>query len=139
MPGLSYDAVNNLQVQVQNNGSTRTVTLNYTATSQNVFPNVLYQTGWSVRGRSQGMATTPPNIDFYMLLDNSPSMAIAATTSGINTMVANTPDRCAFGCHETGKSPNDYYGLARRLGVTLRIDMLRQATQNLMDTARRTQ
>jgi len=50
-------------------------------------------------------------------------------------MVANTPDQCAFGCHEADTAPNDYYGLARRLGVTLRMDLLRQATQNLMATA----
>jgi hypothetical protein len=30
------------------------------------------------------------------LFDNSASMAIAATTAGINTMVANTTDQCAF-------------------------------------------
>jgi len=54
-------------------------------------------------------------------------------------MVANTPDQCAFGCHESDSSPNDYYGLARSLGVTLRMDLLRQATQNLMTTAQSTQ
>jgi hypothetical protein len=50
-------------------------------------------------------------------------------------MVSHTPDQCAFGCHESDTSPNDYYGLARSLGVTLRMDLLRQATQNLMTTA----
>ena len=58
-----------------------------------------------------------------------------ATTADINTLVANTSDQCGFGCHESDTSPNDYYGLAKRLGVTLRIDKLRQATQNLMTTA----
>jgi Flp pilus assembly protein TadG len=139
MAGLSYDAAHNLQVQVQNTGTTRTVSLSYSASSHNAFPNLLQQAGWSISGSSQGTSTVPPNIDFYLLLDNSPSMAIAATTSGINTMVANTPDKCAFGCHETDKSPNDYYGLAQKLAVTLRIDMLRLATQNLMNTARQTQ
>jgi hypothetical protein len=52
-------------------------------------------------------------------------MAIAATTAGINTMVTHTTDQCAFACHESDKSPNDYYGLARSLGVTLRMDLLR--------------
>src|SRR6185312_1448578 len=32
-------------------------------------------------------------------------------------------------------SPNDYYGLAKRLGVQMRIDVVRQATQQLMETA----
>ena len=87
-------------------------------------------------------AIMPLNIDFYLLLDNSPSMAIAATAAGITTMVNNTPQQggCAFACHSfnpaAGQSrgnPNgeDNYALARDLGVTLRIDMLQQATANL--------
>jgi hypothetical protein len=54
-------------------------------------------------------------------------------------MVAHTPDQCAFACHESDTSPNDYYGLARSLNVPLRMDLLRQATQNLMITAQSTQ
>jgi len=91
-----------------------------------------------------------PNIDFYLLLDSSPSMAIAATQAGINTMVANTPTQsggCAFGCHELNPAGDnlgnpggiDNYQLARNLGVTLRIDLLKQAAQNLMTTATSTQ
>jgi hypothetical protein len=53
--------------------------------------------------------------------------------------VANTPDQCAFACHEADTSPNDYYGLAKSLGVTLRMDMLRTATQNLMTTAKQSE
>jgi hypothetical protein len=92
----------------------------------------------SLSGSSQATSSVPPNIDFYLLLDNSPSMAIAATTAGINTMVAHTPDQCAFGCHESDTSPNDYYGLARSLGVALRMDLVTQATQDLMTTAQQT-
>jgi Flp pilus assembly protein TadG len=97
-----------------------------------------------------------PNIDFYLLLDSSPSMAIAATQAGITTMVNHTSAQggCAFGCHQltttaacaTGDvagnptdpstgNPMDNYALARSLGVTLRIDLLRQAAQNLTTTA----
>jgi hypothetical protein len=54
-------------------------------------------------------------------------------------MVNNTSDQCAFACHETDTSPNDYYGLAKKLGVTMRIDVVRQATQQLIDTANSTQ
>jgi len=42
--------------------------------------------------------------------------------------VANTPDQCAFACHDLSASPNDYYGLAKKLGVQMRIDVMRQAT-----------
>jgi Flp pilus assembly protein TadG len=128
-----------LSVTAQDSGLSRTVTVDYQSTSQALFGNLTGQSSLPITGFSQSTASVPPNIDFYLLLDNSPSMAIAATTSGINTMVANTPDQCAFGCHESDTSPNDYYGLARSLGVTLRMDLLTQATQNLMSTAQTTE
>jgi len=124
-----------LSVDSQDSGLNRTVTVTYQTTSQALFGGITGKSALPISGISQSTASVPPNIDFYLLLDNSPSMAIAATTSGINTMVANTPDKCAFGCHEADTAPNDYYGLARSLGVTLRMDLLRQATQNLMATA----
>src|SRR5208283_1878773 len=63
-----------------------------------------------ISGTSQATSTESPNIDFYLLLDDSPSMAIAATTAGINTLTSetiNAPNNsadaggCGFGCHET--------------------------------------
>jgi Flp pilus assembly protein TadG len=127
-----------LSVTAQDSGLNRTVTVNYQTTSTALFGGLTGKSALPITGVSQSTASVPPNIDFYLLLDNSPSMAIAATSSGIATMVANTPDQCAFGCHESDTSPNDYYGLARSLGVTLRMDLLNQATQNLMTTAQNT-
>ncbi|MGH7095013.1 MAG: hypothetical protein ACREFB_15970, partial [Stellaceae bacterium] len=154
-------------------------------------------------------ASGAPNINFYLLLDSSPSMGIAATTDGINTMIANTQGQCdsppaggptcgcAFACHETNPSDEKYYlptgtmntavtphqlcsatpsgptpawppwqpiasktayyycemsgtgnpataqyptgednfALSQSLGVTLRIDNLREGVQSLMTTA----
>jgi Flp pilus assembly protein TadG len=127
-----------LSVTASDSGLTRTVSVSYQTTSSALFGGLTGKSSLPIGGTSQSSATVPPNIDFYLLLDNSPSMAIAATTAGINTMVATTPDKCAFGCHESDTSPNDYYGLARSLGVTLRMALLAQATQNLMATAQST-
>jgi Flp pilus assembly protein TadG len=127
-----------LSVTTSDSGLTRNVTVSYQTTSSALFGGYTGQRSLPISGSSQSSATVPPNIDFYLLLDNSPSMAIAATTAGISTMVANTPDQCAFGCHESDTSPNDHYGLARSLGVTLRMDLLTQAVQNLMGTAQST-
>jgi hypothetical protein len=111
-------------------------------------------------------------------------MAIAATPSGVATMVSHTQGQCdsppngwsscgcAFGCHESHPSSESYYiqtgtgsplctasdnykycnlsgtgnpggednyALARALGVTLQIDLLTQAAQNLMTTAQSTE
>jgi Flp pilus assembly protein TadG len=127
------------------NGLTRTVTVNYTAASRNSFSGVLGQQNWSLAGSSQSTSSVAPNIDFYLLLDNSPSMAIAATSAGIATMVSHTSSQggCAFACHESNPSadnlgnPNneDNYTLASNLGVVTRIQNLNAATQSLMDTA----
>jgi hypothetical protein len=80
----------------------------------------------------------PLFIDFYLLLDNSPSMGVGATPADVATMVNNTPDSCAFACHDLNNA-NNYYQLAKTLGVTTRIDVLRSATQQLMDTAAATE
>ena len=64
-------------------------------------------------------------------------MGVGATPADVNTMVNNTPDQCAFACHDLSNS-NSYYNLAKSLGVTMRIDVLRTATQQLMDTAQAT-
>jgi Flp pilus assembly protein TadG len=127
-----------LSVTTQDSGLSRTITVSYSTTSTALFGKLVGITSVPIGGTSAAKSSVPPNIDFYLLLDNSPSMAIAATTTGINTMVANTSDQCAFACHESDTAPNDYYGLARSLGVTLRMDLVRQATQNLMTTAQST-
>jgi Flp pilus assembly protein TadG len=138
LSGITYNPAN-LSVTVTDAGLQRTVAVSYQAQSQAIFTAFLGQPTIPLSGLSQSTTQVPPNIDFYLLLDNSPSMAVAATTAGINTMVANTPDQCAFACHESDTSPNDYYGLARKLGVTLRIDNLATATQNLVTTAQTTE
>jgi Flp pilus assembly protein TadG len=127
-----------LSVTTADNGLVRSVIVGYHTTSKTNFGAFIGMSLVPLSGSSQASATVPPNIDFYLLLDNSPSMAIAATTAGINTMTSHTPDQCAFACHESDTSPNDYYGLARSLGVPLRMDLLAQATQNLMSTAKTT-
>jgi Flp pilus assembly protein TadG len=144
IPSLNYAAAN-LTVSAADNGLKRTVTVTYTASSNNSFSGVLGQSAWPLGGTSQATASVAPNIDFYLLLDNSPSMAIAATTAGINTMVSNTPKQggCAFACHQTNVAADnlqnaggvDNYQLAKNLNVVTRIQMLNSATQALMDTA----
>jgi Flp pilus assembly protein TadG len=135
----------NVSVNATDNGLKRTVNVSYTASSPNTFAGVLGQNAWALNGSSQSTASVAPNIDFYLLLDNSPSMAIAATTAGINLMVTNTSHQggCAFACHETNPAadnlgnPNneDNYTLAKNLSVVTRIQNLNAATQSLMDTA----
>ena len=147
--GVTYQpsAVN---VTVTTSGAKRVVTLAYAAQSQNTFAALLKMNTIAISGGAQGTGGQAPNINFYLVLDDSPSMAIAATQTGINTLMANTtaqdkPSGCGFGCHEThasGENPalgnpggEDNYTLAQNLKITLRMDLVRTAAQNLMSTA----
>jgi Flp pilus assembly protein TadG len=135
----------NFKVIVQDVGLTRNVTVTYNAQSQNVFGGVLNWKTIPFGGLSTGSAATPPNIDFYLLLDSSPSMAIAGTPTDIQTMVNNTSSQggCAFACHEANPAADnlgnkggvDNFALAQTLGVKLRADLLDDAITDLTNTA----
>lgn len=114
-------------------------TVQFTANVPTVILGIFSRGNIPITGTSKASTSMPQYIDFYLLLDNTPSMGVGATTADINTMVANTPDQCAFACHDLSTYPNDYYSKAKTLGVTMRIDVLRTATQQLMDTAKNTE
>jgi hypothetical protein len=101
-------------------------------------------TSVSIAGTSTAQTNAPPYVDFYLLLDNSPSMGLGATADDILHLQSLTPDSCAFACHKhtfnssgqiTGDDTTDYYHVAKTNSVTLRIDVLRTATQQLTQTA----
>lgn len=119
---------------VVKSGSTVTSTVTFGATVNTIFLGVIGKSALALSGTSSATASMPLYIDFYLLLDNSPSMGVGATPADVQTMVNNTSDKCAFACHDL-KDKNNYYDLAKKLGVTTRIDVLRSATQSLMDTA----
>ncbi|ESQ86390.1 hypothetical protein AEAC466_04090 [Asticcacaulis sp. AC466] len=115
--------------------NTLTSTVTATGTFKPLMLGVLGFSALPIAVTSKSITTIPPYIDFYLLLDNSPSMGVGATTADINKMVANTSDKCAFACHQKDMEGKDYYTKAKKLGVTTRIDVVRQATQNLMTKA----
>jgi hypothetical protein len=130
---------NNAQVSAavaRSNGSV-TSTVNFTADVPLKFMGLFGKTTLTVTGTSKAANGLPTYIDFYLLLDNTPSMGVGATPADVATMVNNTPDQCAFACHDLS-DPNNYYNKAKLLGVTTRIDVVRSATQQLMDTAQAT-
>lgn len=133
-----------------NGAITRVTNVPYVGTSQNAFSRLLNMNSIAIGGTSKVSSSTAPNIDFYLLLDTSPSMGIPSSQSGIDTMVARTSQQggCAFACHETNPTSGDVagnpagmdnYALARSLNLTLRIDLVQQATANLYKTAADTQ
>ena len=136
---LKRGSLGTVKVKVKDDSNGRTAVVTYTASVPTAFMGLVGYNNINISGSSTAASAIPSYIDFYLLLDNTPSMGVGATPTDVATMVANTPDKCAFACHELDISPNDYYGLAKKLGVTTRIDVVRSATQQLMDTANATQ
>lgn len=136
---LKRGSVGSVSATVTDTSSGRTAVVSYSAAVPTTLASVAGINTINVSGQSTAKSALPTYMDFYMLLDNTPSMGVGATTSDITTMVNNTSDQCAFACHQMDAAPNDYYGLAKSLGVTTRIDVVRSATQQLMDTANSSQ
>ena len=132
---IKRDTLGTVKAKVTDGASGRTALVSYTASVPTAFMGIVGYNKIPISGSSTAATALPTYIDFYLLLDNTPSMGVGATPADVATMVANTPDQCAFACHQLDVSPNDYYGLAKKLGVTTRIDVVRSATQQLMDTA----
>ena len=124
----------------------RTITVSYNANSINNFPILLGSPAWPIRGSSTAKASSAPNLNFYLVLDDSPSMAIGATQTDINNLITATarqpsPSRsCGFACHEThpnldtgaSASSVDNLTIARNNSITLRIDLVVNAVKQLM-------
>ena len=72
--------------------------------------------------------------DVYVLVDNTASMGLAATTADIKAM-QNLTGGCAFACHQLDKPGTDYYALAKNNGVTMRIDSVRNAVKQVIQVA----
>jgi Flp pilus assembly protein TadG len=138
MAGVNGYTLNSVTPAVSKTNSKVTSTVSFSANVPTMFLGVMGKSTMTVTGSSTSTANMPLFIDFYLLLDNSPSMGVGATPADVAIMVANTPDSCAFACHDLNDN-NNYYKLAQNLGVVTRIDVLRTATQKLMDTAAATQ
>lgn len=135
---MSGFTVTNVSAKVSRSNGIVTSHMQFSADVPTTFSAIMGFPKLTVTGVATATATMPQFIDFYLLLDNSPSMGVGATPTDVAVMVKNTPDKCAFACHDTANKSN-YYQLAKKLGVTTRIDVLRSATQSLMDTAASTQ
>lgn len=85
-------------------GYLRKATVAYSVKSINVFSGILGVNTLTVNGTSSASAAQPPNVDFYLAMDNSPSMLLPATSDGVSKIIAATKTSensvgCAFACH----------------------------------------
>jgi Flp pilus assembly protein TadG len=105
-----------------NNPVVRLVTVTYVGQVQNFFAAIEPASTFTLGGISTAQASVPPNIDFYLLLDNSPSMSLPATSAGVTSMQSLTSQQesggCAFACHQASTNNGDTVGNPCYNGVT---------------------
>ncbi|WP_343525787.1 pilus assembly protein TadG-related protein [Sphingomonas sp.] len=131
-----------------NSNGQRSASVSYVARSNNVFAAILGVDTLTISGKSATMNVLAPDIDFYMLLDVSGSMALPTTSAGLQKVANSNSKGCKFACHSlkdptTGIDANgmktDLYGVAKSYGLTLRIDdegtAVSKLTQNATDTS----
>lgn len=123
----------------------RTATVSYIAASTNSFAGVLGLDTLPIAGGSTAKTTLAPYIDIHMALDTSQSMGLAATDDDAAKLwqITSAPVAsggnnrgCQFGCHVT--APGDQHAnadLAAQVGAKLRVDVLREAAEDMMQTA----
>ncbi|TPG22713.1 hypothetical protein EAH87_02645 [Sphingomonas koreensis] len=128
----------------------RTAKVTYSAASTNSFGGILGMSTLPIAGTATANTTLAPYIDIYMALDTSQSMGLAATNDDAlklwKATAAAGSRSCTFGCHVV-QYPEDQSKvtdplkrlandqIARNNGISLRIDVLRQATQDIVQTA----
>ena len=94
--------------------------------------------GYDYGGSLAAANNMPLFIDFYLLLDNTPSMGVGATTLRHQHHGGQHAGQVRLRVPRPVR-PEQLLQLAKKLGVKMRIDVLRTATQQLMDTAAATQ
>jgi Flp pilus assembly protein TadG len=115
---------------------TLTATATYTATLTSVAPGFLGSYFTTVSGTSSATASVPAYANFYLLLDDSPSMGIGSNAANIATM-AKENGGCAFACHSPDATSQNYSGyvVPNVPDSMLRIGALQSATSQLVSTA----
>lgn len=115
------------------------LTASYTATVRTTLGSMMNVATMKIAGQSGSVRNVTQYIDFYLLLDNSPSMGLAATATDISNM-QRVAGGCAFACHllngDGSENTNDNYNIARRNNIKLRIQVLRDAVSNMVDSAK---
>ena len=139
LTGLQAGSVNVTVTITNPNGNAlfRQVQVCYTAAEQTMFTSVLWPATTIPLGNcATAQAQSPPNIDFYVLLDNSPSMQLPSTSAGVSQMETLTPledtGGCAFACHEANTNTNsDIIGNPCLNGATLTTPTVSACDPNL--------
>lgn len=127
---------------VQRTGQTLNMSVAYNGTSPTNFGKIFGVPTIGFSGRAGASLTMGTYLDFYLMLDMSGSMGLPTSTAGQQQLMSVNPDNrstypggCQFACHFNGWQG---YATARQYNITLRVDSVGKAVQNLIQTANQT-
>lgn len=134
-----------LSLTLTRNGQTIETRTAFSVETKTFIGKVFGRTAFGAVGEAVAASSMPTYSDVYLALDISQSMGIASTQDGMNTLFAArvkkldgamVPTECVFGCHtvEPGMAESNST-VAKRYGVQLRIDVLRDAVIKMISTA----
>lgn len=123
------------ELVVQKKGNILQSDLKFKTTIRTSFLKVLSINEINISGNATAVYNGAIFKDFYMLVDNSPSMGIGATTADINLLKAKVG--CAFACHTLDGVLNNY-PKAAATGAKLRIDTVRLGLKNVAEAVQST-
>lgn len=96
-------------------GTGRQVVVTWRAKSTNIFSSILGSSSLAISGSATASALKPPYINYYVLLDTSPSMLLPTTSAGLSAIrsataaTSNAPYGCAFACHTSHPHSDSIY------------------------------
>ena len=88
---LKRGSLGTVSAKVTDGSQGRTAVVTYTASVPTAFMGLVGINNIAIAGSSTAASAIPTYMDFYMLLDNTPSMGVGATPADVAKMVANTP------------------------------------------------
>ena len=139
--------IGSVNVALTQNGGLFNASVAYTAQTPTTFARVLGIDMLSISGQSTASLSLNPFVDIQILMDASSSMTLAATPAAMTAMSAltakyrppagqpvpgNVSVSCTFACHWS-TTGDDYYKLALKNNVQLRITVLQMAVGNLIN------
>jgi len=127
----------NLQVDRQPGSLTITATGNYTAQSPTVFGKMFGTKALNTKGAAASSLNLPKYMNIYVATDISQSMGIASTQAYMDQLASLTGG-CVFGCHVSQNASISNEQTAHNNNILLRIDVIKQAIQNMIYSASNT-
>lgn len=131
--GSRFSSITSSQISVRYANNTFNSDVTLTSDVPTYFVRLFGVNSVTVTARATAQNKPIYYYNFYVLIDNSPSMGLGATAADISALEA-VNGGCAFACHLTGET-YDTYIMAKQRGITLRYQVVSRAVQSMITKA----